>query len=250
MQKERQDQILKILESQTYVTVKYLTRVLGYSTATINRDLNEMQALGLIKRSYGGAEAARAKHLPPLPIRQYYMQKEKRKNAFEASRLIENGDRVFLNGGTTVQHIVPFLVDKKDLTVITNSVLLAAELGKYDMKVICLGGHIEERPYVLDGEDTVENAMRYHVDKMFFSVGEVTLQGEIGASHYLLHRVMLKHSGEAYLLTDRAKIVERMDKSLCDFSALSGVISDFEFPEETKALYPSVRFICSEKTNI
>ena len=245
IQKERQEQILHLLETQKYVTVKYLTRVLHYSTATINRDLNEMQALGLVKRSHGGAEAVGDNRLPPLLQRQFYMQKEKRRNAFEAAKLIQDGETVFLDGSTTVQHIVPFLADKKDLTVITNSMHLAMELAKYKMEVICLGGRIVERPHVLDGEDTVTSAMRYRPDKLFISVNAVTLSGDVGTSHYLLHKVLLQNCREAYLLTDSAKIKDHLATVLCDFSALCGVITDFPFPKETKEKYPHVRFICS-----
>lgn len=244
MQSQRQKQILRILESDKYVTVKYLTHVLDCSTATVNRDLNEMQRLGLLKRCYGGAEAVSG-GLPPLIQRQFYMQKEKRRNAQAAAGLIQNGETVFLDASTTVQHIVPFLADKKDLTVITNSLFLAGELTKYDMEIICLGGRVDERPYVLDSEDTVENAMKYRVDKMFFSLGKVTLRGEVGNSHYLLYKTMLKNSKERYLLTDRAKVVEEVPKLLCDFSALTGVISDFAFPAETRELYPDTRFFCT-----
>lgn len=247
--KERQEQILHLLETQKYVTVKYLTHILRYSTATVNRDLNELQALGYLKRSYGGAEAIDHR-LPPLPARQFYMQKEKRRNACEAANLIQNGETVFLDGSTTVQHIVPFLLEKKDLTVITNSMFLATELSKHGIAVISLGGRVVECPHVLDGEDTVEHAMKYHADKMFFSVSSLTLTGVVGTTHYLLHKVLLKNSKEAYLLTDRAKITDGVKVALCDFSSLTGVISDFEFPDETKSAYPSVRFICSAKTNV
>lgn len=248
MQKQRQEQILHILQFEKYVTVKYLTHILNCSTATINRDLNEMQRMNLIKRSYGGAEAVSG-GLPPLPQRQFYMQKEKRLNAQKAAELIQNGDTVFLDASTTIQHIVPFLADKKDLTVITNSLFLSTELTKYEIDILCLGGHVKERPYVLDSDDTVENAMKYRVDKMFFSLGAVTLKGRVGASHYLLYKTMLKNSKEKYLLTDHAKIVEETQKALCDFSALTGVISDFKFPAETQALYPDTLFLCSAERN-
>lgn len=245
MQKKRQEQILSILESEKYATVKYLTRILDCSTATVNRDLNEMQRLGLVKRSYGGAEAVGGK-LPPLPQRQFFMQKEKRHNAKAAADIIENGDTVFLDASTTVQHIVPFLADKKGLNVITNSLFLACELSKYEMDIICLGGRVSERPYVLESDDTVEAAMKYKPDKMFFSLGEITINGEVGVSHYLLYRIMLKNSRESYLLTDRAKVVQNLPKTLCDFSALTGVISSFEFPKETQKLYPNTCFICTQ----
>jgi len=242
MQSQRQKQILRILEQDKFVTVRYLTHILDCSTATVNRDLNEMQRLGLLKRCYGGAEAVSG-GLPPLVQRQFYMQKEKRNNAQKAAELIKNGETVYLDASTTVQHIVPFLADKKDITVITNSLFLASELTKYDMEVICLGGRVKEPPYVLDSDDTVENAMKYRVDKMFFSLGAVTLRGEVGPHHYLLYKTMLKNSKERYLLTDQAKIVEKNKKILCDFSKLTGVISSFEFPSETKSLYSSTRFI-------
>ena len=130
--------------------------------------------------------------------------------------------------------------------MITNNMSLAVELGKYEIHVICLGGQIVERPHVLGGEDTVEHAMKYRADKAFISVNSITLAGDVtGTSHYLLRHVMLQNSNEAYLLTDRAKIAESLPKKLCDFSALTGVISDFVFPEETIAKYPNVRFICS-----
>ena len=248
-QKIRQEQILHILEKKKYVTVRYLCDTLHYSSATINRDLNAMQALDLVKRSYGGVEAVeKSHHLPPLLQRQIYMKKEKRRLAKAASELIKNSDVVFLDGSTTVQHMIPFLADKKDITVITNNMRLSIELGELDMKVICLGGEIKERPHVLFSDETVENAMRYHVDKMFFSVAGNTLDGHIkDTAYHLLYKVMLRNSSESYFLTDKTKTEERIGIELCDFSSLTGVISDFEFPTEIKEKYRGVKFILADE---
>ena len=93
-QKIRQEQILHILEKRKYVTVRYLCDTLHYSSATINRDLNAMQIVGLVKRSYGGVEfVEKSHHLPPLPQRQIYMKKEKRRLARAAAELIEDALR-------------------------------------------------------------------------------------------------------------------------------------------------------------
>ena len=248
-QKIRQEQILHILEKRRYVTVRYLCDTLHYSSATINRDLNAMQRVDLVKRSYGGVELVeKSHHLPPLPQRQIYMKKEKRRLACAAAELIENGDTVFLDGSTTVQHIIPFLADKKELTVITNNMRLAIELGELDINVICLGGRIIERPHVLYSDETVENAMRYCVDKAFFSVAGVTEDGRIkDTAHYLLYKLMMKNSKATYFLTDKTKLVESVDQVLCDFSLLTGVIADFDFSEETKALYPDVKFMVAKE---
>ncbi len=242
-QKIRREQILQILKERGFVTVRQLTELLDYSSATVNRDLNAMQVLGLVKRSYGGVEAANEKNLPPLPQRQVYMKKEKRRLAAEAAKLIRDGDTLFLDGSTTVQYLCPFLSEKKELRVITNNMRLATELGEYDMDVICLGGRLCERPHVLYSEETVENAMRYCVDKMFFSVDQITANGYVNDGLYLLYRVMLKNSREAYLMTNRNKVVDRLEHTLCDFSALRGVISDIDFSDAVKELYPNVTFI-------
>ena len=57
-QKIRREQILEILQKRRFVTVRYLVETLDYSSATINRDLNAMEVLHLVKRSYGGVELA------------------------------------------------------------------------------------------------------------------------------------------------------------------------------------------------
>ncbi len=243
-QKVRRDEILHILKKCGYVTVRQLTEMLDYSSATINRDLNAMQVLGLVKRSYGGVEAVNEKSLPPLPQRQVYMKKEKRRLAFEAAKLIRDGDTLFLDSSTTVQYLCPFLAEKKNLRVITNNMRLAIELGEHDIDVICLGGRVCERPHLLYSEETVENAMRFCVDKMFFSVNQISTDGFVSVGLlYLLYRVMLKNSREVYLMADRTKFVERLDHMLCDFSALHGVISNIDFSDALKARYPNVAFI-------
>ena len=242
-QKLRQEQILHILQERGYVTVRYLTNALHYSSATVNRDLNAMQTLGLVKRTYGGVEAVDHHNFFPLPQRQLYMKKEKRRNAHAAAALIENGDTVYLDASTSVQYVAPFLAEKRDLTVITNNMRLAIELGEYDIEVICLGGHITERPHAIGGDDAVEQALRYRVDKMFFSVGYVTENGFVSEAS-LLHRVMLKNAKKVYLLTNKSKLVDDLGTVFCDFNALTGVISDFDFSEETKKSFPNTKFIC------
>ena len=170
------------------------------------------------------------------------MKKEKRRNAHAAAALIENGDTVYLDASTSVQYIAPFLAEKRDLTVITNNMRLAIELGEYDMDVICLGGHITERPHAIGGDDAVEQALHYHVDKMFFSVGYVTENGFVSQAS-LLHRVMMKNAKKVYLLTNKSKLVDDLGTVFCDFNALTGVISDFDFPEKTRSAFPNTTFI-------
>ena len=245
-QKIRQEQILHILEKQGYATVRELVSLLHYSSATINRDLNALQNLQLVKRSYGGAEPAMREKMPPLPLRYDFMKREKRHIGNAAAELIADGDTVFIDGSTTTQSIGPYLMNKKDLCVITNNMQLATMLGEFDIDVVCLGGHILERPHMLGGDETVENALKYHVKKAFFSAGAFSADGRIatGKSYHLLHKVMIRNSEKIYFLADRSKLAEDFEQELCDFSVLEAVITDFEFPEETRRIFSKTEFIC------
>ena len=244
-QKLRQDSIVKILKKQKFATVKDLVDMINYSSATINRDLNTLEKLGIVSRSYGGVELVEKRH-PALPYRYEYMKKEKRHIGRESAKLIENGDVIFLSASTTTEYLAPFLTEKKDITVITHDLKLALNLGEEGIKVICLGGKIIEAPSMLAGTETVENAQKYHADKMFLSVGKVSPDGIVDTTEslYLIYKTMMKNTKEVYLMIDRKKISNEIALQLCDFSKLAGVISDYDFPEETKLKYPNTKFIC------
>lgn len=244
-QKLRQDEIVRILKKQKFATVKTLVSMINYSSATINRDLNALEKLGVVSRSYGGVEIVE-KRMPTLPYRYEYMKKEKRHIGREAAKLIENGDVVFVSASTTTEYLAPYLINKKDITVITHDLKLALNLGEEGINVICLGGKIVEAPSMLAGTETVENALKYHANKMFLSVGKVTPDGIVDTSEhlYLIYKTMIKNVKEVYLMIDRKKISSEIALQLCDFSKITGVISDYDFPIETKRKYKNTKFIC------
>lgn len=243
--KERQDEILSIIRKQGYTTVAMLTEALHYSTATINRDLNELEKQSLIKRSYGGAEPIVAQGIPHI-FRYQKMRKSKRKISARAAALVEDGDMIFVDGSTTAEYMAEFLRERKELTVITNNNILATELYPYGIRVICLGGEIKEEPCITGGELCCQNAAAFRVDKMFFSTGAVSDTGEIGGAS-LLFSIVMQRAREVYLLIDKEKINKPTKRLLGDFSTVTGVISDYEFPERTRCLFPHTQFICTEK---
>ncbi len=246
-QKERLDKILKIVEDNGYVTVKYLVSVLHYSNATINRDLNALEEQGLIKRSYGGVEMVETADMK-LPFRYHKMHMEKVKLAQAAAELVQDGDTVFIDAATTTEYIADFLLEKKDITVITNNLAIVMRLAEHNINVICLGGKVYESPNMLDGLDTVENTMKYHADKLFFATSFVSeKEGWIGENdgYFLLHQAMAKNSDKVYYLADHEKFNRTAGsrRKLMDFSALAGIISDKDFDESVKKKYKSVEFI-------
>lgn len=242
-QKERIDAITEILKQNGYVTVKYLTEELHYSNATINRDLNLMEKQQLIKRSYGGVELIQRKSVPLL-FRYHKMKSAKNKIAQKAAEYIQDGDTIFIDASTTAEYMGRHLVDKKDITVITNNMALVMFLCEYDIRTICLGGEVVEKPHMLDGLETVENAGHYHADKVFFSTGSVTLDGKAGSGdlYYPLHRIMLENAEQSFFLVDHDKI-GRPYKRIHSFEELDYVITDFPFEQSVKEKFCRVNFI-------
>jgi len=243
-QKERIDSIMEILNENGYVTVKYLTEELHYSTATINRDLNDMVKQNLIKRSYGGVELIKERGVP-LPFRYHKMKSIKNKLGKKAAEFINDGDRIFIDGSTTTQYIGKYIIDKKDLTVITNNITLASFLSEHGIEVICLGGKIVEIPSMVGGMDTAGHAMKYKADKLFFSVGELSEEGVLSsAENYdLLHRVEAENSDEVYCLIDHKKIKPPPKRILFDLSKVDYLITDYIFSDEVKKRFENTRFI-------
>ena len=243
-QKERLDEILEILKASGYVTVKYLTERLHYSTATVNRDLNILEKQKLVHRTYGGVELVEKKDVT-LPFRYHKMKSAKARLARAAAELVRDGDTVFLDASTTTEYISHYLVDKRDITVITNNIATVIFLSDRGVKAICLGGSVVEPPSMLSGEDTVDMAERYNADICFFSTGGFTRDGVVEGSRVYgqLHRVMRRNSKRVWYVADHDKLKEGFPINQCTFAELDGVISDYAFDEEIKKKYRDCTFL-------
>ncbi len=243
-QKERIDKITDILKVYGYVTVKFLTKELDYSTATVNRDLNLMEKQKLVKRTYGGVELIERKGVP-LPFRYSFMKSTKNKMGIAAAAFVRDGDKVFIDGSTTGEYLGRHLIEKKNITVITNNMALAIFLSEHAVEVICLGGRVVEKPYMLNSDTTVENAVKYNADICFFSTAGITSRGMIGDTdlYKLLHSAMLKNSGKKYFMADHKKINIATPYNLVDLNEVDGIITDYVFEDEVKDLYKNTDFI-------
>ena len=248
-QNERLESITELVRQYGYVTVKYLASVLHYSTATINRDLNALEGRGVLKRTYGGVEITDKHTYVPLPFRYHQSRSEKLKLDKKAAELIGDGETVFIDAGTTTEHIGQFLAEKKDLPVITNNIALAARISEMKIRTIVLGGEIIEPPAMIWSAETTEAVLKYRADKLFFSSSSATKNGEVyfreNAAMPLM-AAMMKQSKKTYFLVDGDKLTGDPKSGIyffCDFSSCTGVISDYAFSPEVKAAFPDTEFI-------
>lgn len=191
MKNERIPQIMYLLSAQGFVNVKELANRLDVSMETIRRDLSGLEEAGIITKIHGGAVASPKRAIElAYKNRKNLLMEEKYEIARLTSELIDDGDTVIITSGTTTLALAEFLLKKTGLTVITNSILLSAELaGSSSMTIYSLGGKVRNGNFSLSGAIAMQSINIFSADKLILSVGGIT--SEQGLTDYEMDESML-----------------------------------------------------------
>ena len=208
-QKERYEQIYAILQERQSATVQYLQKRLYVSEATIRRDLAEMEKIGILQRVWGGAMLQTSVDKdPPTFVRAKTNNDKKSVIASIASKLIRESSAIFLDASTTVEHLVPYFANFKQLTLITNGIQLQQELSEQTGATVHLiGGQVFEKR-LTTGHIAVSNVRQYHADMCFFSCSGISADGGITgieAKSVEVCREMVRRSTKKICLCDTSK---------------------------------------------
>lgn len=208
---ERQREILKYVRQNSVATVSGLAEHFHVHEATIRRDLSTLEKEGMLKRTHGGVMIEEEVHSePPFQERESVQFEEKKRIGKRAAELIENGDNIILDSGTTTLHIAEAITNKHNLTVITNDINIAATLRSVkSVKVIVTGGMLFPESYMLNGMITDEVLGTLHVNKAF--IGTPALHHQKGLTHfdeYLVpaKRGMIRAAKQVIVVADHTKI--------------------------------------------
>ena len=226
---ERQAQISAYLEERGYASLKDLVGRFGVSVTTIRRDLSEMEGRGTAKRTHGGAFHLDA---PDHPLdyarRRAQNVAEKRAIGQLAASLIQDGEAVLLDGGTTAYQVAEHLRDRR-LQVVTNSLPVATLLGKSsETEVVFLGGSIMPRTGVALGR-YAENMLRaLHVRWAVMGTAGITEEGLFNANLLMVEveHLMIDAADETIVVVDHSKFGRRSLVHLCDFEQLNHLVTD------------------------
>ncbi len=206
--KSRRDKILEILQKEKKVYIAELSQLLGASLVTIRSDLDVLARQGRLVRMAGGAilpnNDTNTSH---TPINNFEQKKE---IALSAVALIQDGDTLFINSGTTTLLVAEALKTKKNLSIVTNSVAIATQLGKIStFRVILLGGAINTQYGFTYGSDAQEQLNRYGADLAILSVDGINTDGDISTCHAeeaIIDRNMIARSKKVLIVADDTKI--------------------------------------------
>lgn len=237
MADERRTQILQIARSTGRVRVNELAIQFNTSAVTIRNDLNELQQRGLVQRSHGGAVLPDPilRELPVLERLKAHSE-EKRRIGAMAATLINNGETIILDSGTTTLEIARQIKSKSRLHIITNGVNIAAELlDARDTELFIVGGNVRGESASISGRFTEEMLEQFSADKMFLSGAGCDLEfGVSGANleETMVNRAMLRISREIILVADASKFSKRSMSRITSFSEIDTVISDTSLSED------------------
>jgi len=244
---ERRLQIVELLQRRRTVGTPELIRALGVSPATIRRDLSWLHEQGLIVRTRGGAlwtDRAQQQSLrsasPSYERRRAELVLEKRAIGREAANLVQDGDTIILDAGSTTQAMVPFLARKRGITIITNSLPVANDAlaladGAGELSVILVGGMLQMRSVSLVGMFAEHALGELYVDKTFLGVRGVS--PEHGFTNPMLEeipvkRLMIRAARQVVVLADHTKVGLTFTGFIAPVPAAHTIVTDARAPQE------------------
>ncbi|MGO4213494.1 DeoR/GlpR family DNA-binding transcription regulator [Terriglobus sp. 2YAB30_2] len=235
MADERRALIMQIIDTSGRVRVQDLAQRFSTTSVTIRNDLNELQKRGLLQRSHGGALKPDSRlYESPFQDRIQSHIEEKRRIGILAASLIQDGEIVILDSGTTTGEIAKQIKNRPRLQVITNGVNIANELlGARGVHTTILGGTLRSDSASIVGRSAEDMLSQLSADKLF--MGGAGCDPDFGASgadleEAMVNRAMLRIARETILVADSSKFDKRSMSRIATFSEIHTVISDTNMP--------------------
>lgn len=206
---DRQSEIMKQLQKFRTIKISDISKDLNVTRETIRKDLYELEERGMVRKVHGGAVLNKANVETKYINRKSTNEAEKRSIAKRAAEFVEDGDTIYIDYGTTALFFVREILDKKDLTVVTNSLPIANELIDYsECEVIIIGGNVRKNEKSLFGPVAYRSIERIYVEKGFFGISAINIEAgytnvHMGESE--VSRLMMIHSQKTILMADYSK---------------------------------------------
>ena len=236
---ERQERIVAELHISRAIRASEIAAKLGVHAETVRRDLKDLDRGGLLSRTYGGAAAAPLAFEPSLAERDRILVEERRRIGRCAAVLIEPGDVLMVDAGSTTIHFARQLAARAiALTVITNSYGVAAVLARRPtVRVIVCPGDYDAKQGGVHGPDTIGYLHRFHANKVLIGAGGLTAEGpsEFDPSFAAVKRAMLEHAQQRFLLVDHSKFGRTMLDLICPLAELTEIVVDLPPPTSLQA---------------
>ncbi|MCR4671134.1 MAG: DeoR/GlpR family DNA-binding transcription regulator [Saccharofermentans sp.] len=231
---DRRKKILDILQTSGKISVKELERQLGVTGATIRSDIRDLERAGALDRYHGGISLPKSSSAPPdfnYMVRSVSEVNLKTAIGRKAAELVSDGDTVFMDASSTTFHMIGFMKDKQDVTVITNGLHTAMELQRSNSfkSILVLGGTLRPHSGAIEGMVSREMIKRLSGEFYFVSGnGFSTETGLSGNNFYELElkKLCAERSKHIVALVDSTKIGRDSSSGFIPTSKIDTLITD------------------------
>ena len=208
LKSERKQLILDEIKEKKFLQMEEMVQLLDSSESTVRRDLDELESEGHLRRVHGGAEVvSKLQTEESIQEKSIKNVQEKRGIAQKALSLIEDGDVIFIDAGTTTELLVE-LLDRKNLTVVTDSIHHAAKLVDKHFKTIIIGGFVKQSTDASIGRAAVEQISQLNFDKAFIGMNGVdeSFLTTPDMEEAAIKKTIIENAQKTYVLLDASKI--------------------------------------------
>ena len=232
--------ILQTIDDRGSADVQELADLLQTSAMTVRRDLVQLAASGLLYRTRGGAmKVSLATDTHRFAHKTAVNAERKDYICRIAAGEIQEGDVIFMDCGSTVFRLCPFIRNKR-ITVVTNSLPVVAELMASDVSLNLVGGEVDKARQAIHGLIAEEHIARYHAHRAFIGVNGISLQNGLSSNserEASTSVAMARQAETTYLLCDSSKL--EIDKYFyfAPLSLFNVLITDNEATLEIVATY-------------
>ena len=226
---DRFERIMAALRVGSSVRIAELAARFGVSTETVRRDLDELSRLGLVDRTYGGAAPAISFHELAVDERARERVDERRRIGACAAALIEDGDVLMIDSGSTTVHFAQQLAAAAPrITVLTNSLGVALALGPLtETRVVLCPGDYHVHEGGVFGLETTAFLQRFRATKAIIGASGLTAEGpvELDSTAAWVKRAMIERAARRYLLIDESKLDTPSIETVCPLDRIDAVVT-------------------------
>lgn len=214
------------------MTVSELSKLLGVSEVTIRSDLNDLEREGHLRRTRGGAAKPLSdRQEQPLEQTRKLHASAKRRIGQAAAALVEAGDTVFLDVGSTTTEIARHLpATLQGVTIVTNGLNIALELERLpNLNIVVSGGTLRRLQHSLVSPYGLDLISRFRPDKLFLGCNGVhAVSGVTNANHAEaeIKSRMVRYARQTIVVADHSKLGQISTVAIADLADVSLLITD------------------------
>ncbi|WP_216831805.1 DeoR/GlpR family DNA-binding transcription regulator [Alkalihalobacterium elongatum] len=235
---ERYQLILSLLHEKEIVKLQEFVEATNASESTIRRDLTDLEKANKLKRVHGGASLIKKRLIEPtLDEKTVKNNQEKIEIARYASQFIEKGESIYLDAGTTVTEMIPFLREK-EVVVVTNAINNINSLVEHGIETHVIGGFVKSKTKAFVGRAAIQGLESFRFDKVFLGANGIHIDYGITTpdpQEAFVKEFALRRAQQAFLLVDHTKFGEISFAKFADIEQVTILTSSSVDKEIVKA---------------